>query len=226
MADESEKVTKRLIRETATRLFREKSFETVTLADICQASGVNKHTFYYYFKSKDELLEYYYSFPWNLSAAEVTNILTSENCVDQLWLIFKKFTDYIQATGVAIMRQIIIKNLTEDVGTFRTSQEMREICRLEVSIIRKGQQADQFGNHTDPKVLVIMIHQILSAVVLKWTIFGGNFDFSLQARFLIESLLQVETSYRTTREEDIQELTEAFEKGWGQKGGNQDKKST
>lgn len=210
MTDENENATKRLIRETATRLFREKSFESVTLGEICRASGINKHTFYYYYKSKDELLKYYYRFPWLLSAAETSDILTSDNYVDQLWLITQKFTSYIETTGVPIVRQIFIKNLAEDVGTFRISREMREICRLEMNIIKKGQQSGQFRNHADPKVLVVMLEQMLYSLSLLWTVFRGEFNFGTHARFLLENLLDVDTPYRTSPQNSIDDFTDLF----------------
>ena len=128
MAARGENATKARIRETATRLFREKSFEVVTLNEICKASGVNKHTFYYYFKSKDELLERYYDLPWHLSASEVTNILNADSYVDQLWLIMQKFVDYTKRMGIQILRQVLIKNLNQDVGTFRPDNAMKEMC--------------------------------------------------------------------------------------------------
>lgn len=206
MLNENENVTKKLIRDTATRLFREKSFEAVTLKEICRESGINKHTFYYYFKSKDELLEYYYTLPWNLTAAEVTKILTSENYVDQLWLIVRKFINYMQKAGIEIVRQIIIKNLTEDVGTFRPNAEMWEIFRLEASIIQKGQHAGQFCNHADSKVLVMLIQQILHANCLMWTVSRGDFNFEEYACFLIENLLDVEHSFRTTSEKTLNDF--------------------
>ena len=45
-----ENETKKRIRSTALRLFEEKSFEEVTINEICKESGITKHTFYYYFK--------------------------------------------------------------------------------------------------------------------------------------------------------------------------------
>jgi AcrR family transcriptional regulator len=41
----------------ASRLFEERGFETVTIADITEAAGVAKGTFYLYFDSKDGLLD-------------------------------------------------------------------------------------------------------------------------------------------------------------------------
>lgn len=210
MPEGNENDTKRLIRETATRLFREKSFEAVTLSDICKASGINKHTFYYYYKSKDELLKKFYCFPWSLTAAEATAILTSDNCVDQIWLIIDKYVDYTKTTGVHIIRQILIKNLTHDVGTFHISDEMREISKLEISIIKKGQQNGQFHNTSDPRVLVVLLHQVLHSMGLMWAIFHGEFDLSKSARFLLENLLDVDASYRVTNEKDLDTFMDLF----------------
>ena len=87
--------TKKRIREVALNLFNEKTFEKVTLNEICAASGVNKHTFYYYFKSKDELLKDYYKIPSKLTSYDLTTILTADSYVEQLWLLNKYFLDFI-----------------------------------------------------------------------------------------------------------------------------------
>lgn len=200
MTERRENATKRRIRETATRLFRERSFDAVTLSDICEASGVNKHTFYYYFKSKDELLEQYYDLPWTLSATEVTDILTSEDYVAQLWRIMRKFVDFVEHSGVTIMRQILVKNLNENVGTFHPHQDMKEMCRLQASIIEKGQRAGQFQNTADPLSLVMLLQQIVHSTGLVWVVERGSFDFGERIRFLFEVLLNVAAAFREMTE--------------------------
>lgn len=202
--------TKRLIRETATRLFRENSFDSVTIHDICRASGVNKHTFYYYFQSKDDLLKNYYIFSWHLTASETADILTSESCMEQTWLIVKKILNFFTAAGAPIFRQILIKNLTEDIGTFRLSDEMKEIFRLETSIIEKGQKCGQFRNKSDPKVLALLIQQMIYSNGLLWTVFGGNYAIEESMRFLLENLLDAEPSSRVTSKEDLKIFSSIF----------------
>ena len=43
--------------ETSWRLFREKGFGDTTINDIIRETGISKGTFYYYFRSKDNLLD-------------------------------------------------------------------------------------------------------------------------------------------------------------------------
>ncbi|MBE6493316.1 MAG: TetR/AcrR family transcriptional regulator [Methanosphaera stadtmanae] len=45
------------IMETTYKLCTEKGFNNVSLSDICKKSGIGSGTLYYYFKSKDELME-------------------------------------------------------------------------------------------------------------------------------------------------------------------------
>lgn len=48
--------TRRKLHDTAMDLFTRKGFTRVSVEDICEAVGVSKGTFYYYFKSKDQVL--------------------------------------------------------------------------------------------------------------------------------------------------------------------------
>lgn len=47
---------RRMILEAAGRLFRERGFETVTVAEVMQAAGLTHGGFYRHFKSKDDLI--------------------------------------------------------------------------------------------------------------------------------------------------------------------------
>src|SRR5271155_3058901 len=47
---------RRTILEAAGRLFRERGFDSVTVAEVMQAAGLTHGGFYGYFKSKDELI--------------------------------------------------------------------------------------------------------------------------------------------------------------------------
>jgi AcrR family transcriptional regulator len=49
--------TRNKIIETADRFFYEQGFEATSFADIAQACGLSRGNFYYYFKTKDAILE-------------------------------------------------------------------------------------------------------------------------------------------------------------------------
>jgi AcrR family transcriptional regulator len=47
------------IAETGLNLFAEKGYDETTLEEIAEASGISPRTFFYYFKTKDEVLQYW-----------------------------------------------------------------------------------------------------------------------------------------------------------------------
>lgn len=53
--------TKARIYECAMQLFREKRYESVKIVDICNKADVSVGTFYYYFKSKEDIVEHGFS---------------------------------------------------------------------------------------------------------------------------------------------------------------------
>jgi TetR/AcrR family transcriptional regulator, transcriptional repressor for nem operon len=53
----TEKTTRDLIVETADRLFYENGFDHTSFADIAGPVGISRGNFYYYFKTKDEILD-------------------------------------------------------------------------------------------------------------------------------------------------------------------------
>jgi AcrR family transcriptional regulator len=200
---EYENSTKKRIREIALNLFNEKTFEKVTLNEICAASGVNKHTFYYYFKSKDELLRDYYKIPSKITSYDLTTILTADSYVEQLWLLNKGFLDFIDDSGISIVKQLIIKNLKEDVGTFKFSEEKKQMLKVQIEVIKKGQANGEFLNKTDPEVLVILLKQITHSTAITWSLKNGDFDLKTAIRYMYEMIFDVAPQYRKVKEYNI-----------------------
>lgn len=195
-----ENATKQKIRQVALELFAKKSFEEVTLNEICQKSGVNKHSFYYYFKSKDDILDKFYEFPSQLTPADLENILSADSYVEKLWLLLKVSIDFADRYGVSIIRQIFIKNLTSNVGTFELSEKQKEMLRLQHSIIEKGKACGQFKSNLDNKLLMILFRQSMHSLLLTWCIKDGSFSFTEACRYYFEQLFEVSEEYRIAKD--------------------------
>lgn len=204
---EYENSTKKNIREVALKLFKEKSFENVTLKEICEASGINKHTFYYYFKSKDELLNKYYKIPYKLTSYDLATIMTADSYVEQLWLLNKNFVDFITDSGVSIIKQLIIKNLTNHhIGTFTVTEEFKELMKLQYDIIRKGQANGEILNKSEPEALVLLLRQTIHSTAATWSVKNGSFNYRDVTRFFFETILDVAPSYRKMSDYNIDDL--------------------
>ena len=190
------KDTKTRIKEIGLKLFQERGFENVTINEICEQSSVNKHTFYYYFKSKDELLKDYYEVPYDLSTEYFVQMLNAKNHVEQLWLSYKPFLDRISESGTEISRQLFIKNINHDVGTFRGGRRRNEHMKMQAGIIEKGQAAGEIRNSSDPKTLCMIIHQTFVSTLFMWCMHNGTFDLPLYVRSSVEAMLDVKPELR------------------------------
>lgn len=202
-----ENSTKKKIREVGLQLINEKGYENVTLKEICKNSGINKHTFYYYFKSKDDLLRGYYKIPCELTSYDLATIMTADSNVEKLWLINKIFIDFIQSSGISIIKQILIKNLNDsNIGTFKLDDERKQLLRIEIDIIKKGQVNGEFLNKKTPEVLALLLLQQLHATAVRWCFKNGTFDVEYVSRYLFETILDVSEKHRKCNEIDIEIL--------------------
>lgn len=201
-----ENETKKRIRNTALRLFEEKSFEEVTLTDICRESGITKHTFYYYFKSKDELLEKFYKIPLMLTSDDVNEILLTDSYVEQFWLLNRKFIDFAKEQGFEILKQIMIKNLSNDKGTFSPdTKDIKDFLKLQQSIIEKGKEEKQFLSNIPSKDLTTLFQQIIHSTMFIWVTRNACFDFEEFLRYQFEILFEVDEKYRRVKKSPIKD---------------------
>jgi AcrR family transcriptional regulator len=70
--------TRAIILETALRLFRERGFEETTMRSIAEEAGVSLGNAYYYFRSKDELVQDFYFRLQESQLAACEGILATE----------------------------------------------------------------------------------------------------------------------------------------------------
>ena len=71
--------TKRLIGETMKRLMETKSVEKIRVTELCRAAGIERPTFYYYFKDKYDLLAWIFA-----QGAENTDVLSVGSAAEAL----------------------------------------------------------------------------------------------------------------------------------------------
>lgn len=195
--------TKTRIKEIGLNLFQERGFENVTINEICEQSGVNKHTFYYYFKSKDELLKDFYELPYDIGTEYFIQILNAENYVEQLLLSYNPFLEHISESGTEIARQLFIKNLNCDVGTFRINEKRGAMMQMQCDIIGKGQKAGEIRNSSDAQMLCALVHQTFMSTSFAWVMSDGSFDFAKVIRTEVEVLLDVKPELRKGDKIDI-----------------------
>jgi AcrR family transcriptional regulator len=191
-----ENTTKRRIVAIALDLIKKNGYDQVTLNDICSAAGISKHTFYYYFESKEHILLEFYRIPREIGADMLTSILTAENYYEQFWMLMEPGLDFFIDAGTEIVRRVLIANITRDMGTFSFSKHKSDLGQAQVAILKKAQECKEIGNRSDPSMLLHSTLMLAIAIITTWCISNGAFDLKNAVRSGIEVCLDVEPSLR------------------------------
>lgn len=172
-----EKSTKQQITDVAIAMFNERGFSKVSVNEIIDKVGISKRTFYYHFKSKEDILEDFYKIPSEITVPMLEAMLDKETNIEKLFALYRPRIEHFTKIGQNISKQIIITNLRSNKGTFEDHKEARRKIRLvELDLIKKAQEANEIINLTDPHILVdILLNNMIGTIVL-WVIDKGDIN--------------------------------------------------
>jgi len=192
---EKDNDTKLRIYAVAIALFQEKGFDEVTIRDICAAAEVSKHTFYYYFASKDELLRCFHGLPKQFHEELLRDVLAAENFFEQFMLLTSHMTDFFLRMGPEISKRVIALDVNRKNDSL---DHMRKphVHDLEHGIIKKAQAAGEIRNQSAPDALVAISFGLLFNAVFHWSMHGGTYDLRVAARAMLEAAFDVRPDLR------------------------------
>jgi len=185
--------TKNELVECAIKLIKEKGYDTTTIDEICEVAGITKGTFYYHFKSKEELTTFYfvshmYQFD-QTNIGSLNSILTAKNSWEQLLLVFEPMHELCISVGPEILLHIMNANLEIDIIPFQQSEDQR--TDLITNLIRKGQEEGIFQSKRDHNELYKSIMYALKGVTLTWCRQNGSFSKSVEMKMVLMTILDV-----------------------------------
>lgn len=174
----------------AWKLFREKGFAETTINDIINEAGISKGTFYYYFRSKDDLLD------------TLSEILDREyerldgvepqdlSCFDKLmWLNYEvhsfmeKNIDY-RLLSYLYSAQIIKEDFSSLLN--RNRYYYRYVERL----MYEGQKNGELTDEMTVSEMVSFFSMGERALVTEWCMQNGSFSFGEYSRKLFPIMMQ------------------------------------
>ena len=158
------------------QLAREKSYETITVQDICTAAGVSTGSFYHQFRSKDALVhEAYQNIDWLLTE-EFTAESSQLPPLQALDRLLRLYITYVQETIGLIIAQyyeVLLKN--PNVPRYDPDRPYcREIRRLMMDAIQQGAISRRY----DPEYLTWTVMRLVRGLIFDWVIQGGNYDLT------------------------------------------------
>jgi len=186
-------ITKQNIIDTAFALFREKSYDRVTVNDICAACSITKTTFYYHLNSKGDILSSFYDSVIKDMSSRLLDVFNADNYWERLMACFDMLIDTSGNIGAELYAQMYIVNLKEDRGTFNFNENL---TKLAVLLIERAQKAGQIRNQSPARPLYRAAAHTFEGYDLLWCIKDGNFDRKPVIRRAMEDIFDVNPEYR------------------------------
>jgi len=183
-------LTKMHIVNCAIDLFQQRGYNYVSVTDICKACKISRSTFYYYFKSKDEIFDSFLLIPEVIIFENLPSILNSTNYIDQFYQIFETFLTKMMETGPEIFGQVLKRNIDNGNLKILVPYEIT-MWDIYINLIKKAQEAGEILNHNPPEKIVEAITYLTVGISVIWCNKNGSFDLISKNREMLEALLLV-----------------------------------
>lgn len=180
--------TKKVILETALRLFEEKSYSTVSVDEIVNAAGTSKGAFYYHFKSKDDLIIYEYAQSDEFYEEIYENeIIKYTSAADRL-IVFvqKQSTHTMTAVNSDMLKVLLASHLTNKKLDGILTDSKRSFNRIILKIVQYGQQQGEFRTDISQEDIANSIIRSIRGIHYDWAIQG--YDLFKETTFFFQKI--------------------------------------
>jgi AcrR family transcriptional regulator len=176
--EEKKRETVNRIIDAAICLFSEKGYEATTVAEIAEAAGVAKGTFFNYFKAKEDLL---IKFQKALFFSELKTLYDKPGpYAPRLLALVKEVGDAMNENRTEMrlaLQRFLTKNAIGSSSGFMTKVESM------IPLFEKGQQSGEFTSTIPPAIMARTALQIYLGALFSWS--TGAEDDSLGEQLLM-----------------------------------------
>lgn len=177
-----------IIIETSLQLFKEKSFDEVSVVDICNACDITKPTFYKYASGKGDLLRFYF----NRIPENFTDQWDDVEIQGSYWNCVKKglisFLTHFMSYGLDLCTQLYIENIESYQDTF-TLPEM--FVQKLADLLKNAQDNHEIYNMEDPAYLVKYAISLMIGYGGYYVLFSGQKDVIKEYSDALDIVMQV-----------------------------------
>ena len=184
---------KQKLMDAAIMLWHKKSYDTVSITDICEYCEVTKGSFYYYFQSKSEILSDYFQMRSKAYQPEaIAKSMVTDSCIEKIWILLSIFNQAALDLGAELIRMMICtsaRELTIDSQTRYNSYISRDIYDLILVSCSHGQETGEIRCDESPEDLIEYLMAEMTGLLLYWGASNEGFDIIAYQRKTLDLLL-------------------------------------
>ena len=191
MKNEKLKTKKQEIIDTTTKLVQEKGYDNITVQARCEACHISKHTFYYYFESKDQVLHSHYSLYDDIDASVMMAMLEETSAIEQIWVLYKTFILHIQKKDKNLCKQMMLSKLQNE-NMFREEDFGKPYYRLQIELIEKAMKNGEIHTNASSNHLAGTLISAYVGCIMIWIVTKEkDFDLLKESRNIFDIIFHI-----------------------------------
>ncbi len=180
-----------LILQSAREIFSSRNFEQVTIKEICQHAGVANSTFYYHFKTKEELMDCLRDCDARMHTPDLLNIISAPDLLEQTIAACSMCAVRAERQGCTLTAQYYKRKVdAEDPGDAVRQRSAQERATAR-AFIERAQQAGVIRNNRPADQLACAALHLTSSIVVEWCAQSGSFDLLERTREFLLVLFNI-----------------------------------
>lgn len=164
-----------LIITSARKLFSIKSFEQVTIKEICQNAGVANSTFYYHFKTKEELMDCLRETDDRPTGSELFSILAEDNLLEQVISACSMCAARAERNGCTLTAQYYKRRLSAEKLTDEEIRIYHQEAMAATLLITRAQEQGIIHNQSPADKLAAAAIGLTNNTIISWCVSDGAF---------------------------------------------------
>ena len=180
-----------LILNSAKELLASRSFDEVTIREICEHAGVANSTFYYHFKTKEEML-------YGLRAqddipvrSELFNAMMTPNLFEQVVAVCMIRISRAEHHGCTITAQYYKAIIGKEIDRDDLKEEHEQEDRMIAVLIQRAQQEGVIRYDIATEALAAAASRLTRGVIIDWCASGGALDMRSELHRMLLTLFGV-----------------------------------
>lgn len=188
-SNQSVRETNRLaILKSARNLFKEKGYETVTIRDICEKSGVPRSSFYLMFSNKKDILKAMLDEVKVDFQTKINDFIQAPNDYERIWFLTASYLKVAEDFGPKLTRAVLDLDFDGENGLLDTIESFNGWL---IALIGNAQKAGLIQNALEPHDLLQLQLAVSKGLLLDWVRSNGTFNLQKTVRAYFDKLLQI-----------------------------------
>lgn len=180
-----------LLLNSARELLAQRSFESVTIREICEHAGVANSTFYYHFKTKEELMDCLRAQDERPLRTELLELVMEPNLMEQVLAVCTMRAARAERHGCSITAQYYKSVISREDECDGLDEDHRQEEETALALIIRAQQAGLLPGDKDANMLTAAAIRLTRCVIFDWCAAGGSFDLRAEVRRMLTLLFGI-----------------------------------